>query len=804
MRSFEIFVGPAALPPFSALDERVEPPSSVVASTIRRGLSAVAPPASRPASRRVREVLDVFIEGSNVTARIAESHASCVLRDLGFALAELARGPRGKAIVRFYDEAWELAVERVGARAMLSVYRGGQDPTVAVYDRAVVFEEVVASARDAIAAALTRGNAALALEIELREAASALDAVDPRAFTDACDAPEVCHVVVEADRDAPIAFGAEFTMRLGVEGDNDALVERADLHALLLRGRVRAEVRGRAVDLGDGHPFLFAERLVELSRRALEAWERGRPLNVRTDAGGFVVGVRMITEHGRDAMAAALTLGTATFPALSVPDVVEAALSFGRALVRAILRRDRAGRTNLRLGALRRQLRETADHLREVRQEDAKINPTPEPYRAFAFQSRPRCEPPRAAPPAPAGRLRYQTRWRAVVPQLDLRATFLCGDRLVVGAAEETFCLDRTTGEVLWRAQTERATCVVTPGGIARLAPNGLLSVHDFGNGEVTLRAQLAPRLGGPAAGAVVHMAGLPRLLIVTEGERHLVAVDLASGEPRWRFAWAPGAKTHARHAQRATLRVKRAGKLLYFTSGDSALTALDVTTGAVVWRLRDRLRFQAAQTLDHDALFGVAGGVNCAARLYAVDAFSGRPRWTHSVQDATGSVTLEGSPLVAGGAVVVAARDRHGLRLLAFDRETGAPRWSTKGCVAPIGTSWLAVDDLLIGNTPTGDLVGYCAANGELRYRHVLGRALEADSPRRLEPVLRSGALFVPHTDVHVFRPADGAPLGVIAPCDAIPDLLRVDERCDVYVAEESGHVACFAAGPRLTLVKS
>jgi hypothetical protein len=68
---------------------------------------------------------------------------------------------------------------------------------------------------------------------------------------------------------------------------------------------------------------------------------------------------------------------------------------------------------------------------------------------------------------------------------------------------------------------------------------------------------------------------------------------------------------------------------------------------------------------------------------------------------------------------------------------------------------------------------------------------------------VLRSGALFVPHVDVHVFRPSDGAHLAQIGPCDAIPDLLRVDERCDVYVAEESGHMAAFGVGPRLSLVK-
>ena len=54
----------------------------------------------------------------------------------------------------------------------------------------------------------------------------------------------------------------------------------------------------------------------------------------------------------------------------------------------------------------------------------------------------------------------------------------------------------------------------------------------------------------------------------------------------------------------------------------------------------------------------------------------------------------------------------------------------------------------------------------------------------------------------VCIIRPADGALLGTIAPSEAIPDLLRVDEHCNVYVAEESGHLAAFGAMPRLTLV--
>ena len=593
----------------------------------------------------------------------------------------------------------------------------------------------------------------------------------------------------------------------------------------------RRSAAGR-FDLGECHPVLVAERLVDLARRAFDAWERGLALNARADASGLVVGVRVSPEGEL-----ALTLGAAhggarrtvhTFPALGVADVLEAALAFARSLVRAILRRDRSQSANLRLGALRRMLRESTEALRRASQSDSKVNPTPEPYRAFAAA----LEEARRAPASPspaatspqssnlaAARLRYAARWRAIVPGIDLRATYLCGERVIVGAATEMWALDRSTGRVLWRTDTTRGTSVVTPGGIARLAPDGRLSVHDFATGEPTLRTRIAARVGGPVAGAVVHLPGAPRLVIVTEGEHHLVAVDLTSGEPRWRWSW--GA---TRGPARGTPRMKRAGRLIYFTCGDGALTALDVVTGAVVWRLRDRLRFRTPPAIAHDATFVVAGGAHGVAHLYSVDPYSGRVRWSQPIGDSNAPCTVEGAPLVATGAVAVAVRQKTGLVLAAFRREDGAPiaRHATSSGptrpIAPTGTSWLAVDDAFIGNAPTGEVIAIDATTGDLRWRHVLGpRPLEADVPRRLEPVLRCGALFVPCSltlggknppelaaGISILRPSDGATLGTIAPTEAIPDLLRVDERCDVYVAEDSGHLIAFGALPRLSLLST
>src|SRR5262249_36312490 len=153
--------------------------------------------------------------------------------------------------------------------------------------------------------------------------------------------------------------------------------------------------------------------------------------------------------------------------------------------------------------------------LRELVQEtDVRTNPSPEPYQRFVMSGMAR--PASEVHPIHHARLRYIQRWRALVPGIDLRATFLCGDRFIIGSAVETFCVDRATGQVLWRRPTTRGVSIVTPGGIARLYPNGQLDLHDFITGEIVLRSHLEPRVGGVAAGTSVHLPGLPRLLIVT------------------------------------------------------------------------------------------------------------------------------------------------------------------------------------------------------------------------------------------------------------------------------------------------
>ena len=272
-------------------------------------------------------------------------------------------------------------------------------------------------------------------------------------------------------------------------------------------------------------------------------------------------------------------------------------VSFARALSRSLIRRDHAQASNLRLHGFRARARELSERLRDATRNDAKINEAPERYRAYAVASTPS---PSADGPFARARLRFTLRWTAAVAvSIDLRATFLCGDRIVAGSTREITCLDAATGIPLRRRSAPARSPSMTPQGLGRLDAEGTLRFHNLGDGEVLWSTRLAPRVGTTASGVVVSRTWTAAAVDRQRRSRHLAAIDLHAGEVRWRFKARRG----------GMFRVRRAGKLVVLASSDSTLTALDVQTGELVWRCCNRLRFGLPVVSDHDSLFAVAGG---------------------------------------------------------------------------------------------------------------------------------------------------------------------------------------------------
>jgi outer membrane protein assembly factor BamB len=761
-------------------------------SAIHVVVRPLAPETPRPALAPLFGLIDVLVDGVNLTARIGDSHVHLVLGELGLAVAQLSSGRTERTTLALHTESepWELGLEADGDDVLLTVFRSGPSPDVAVFERRVP----IAALRSAVLDALLETPSAGAPRPVKSLIAAARTALETSMLRGACRAERV-EVTFGSRSIGALSFGAKASVRKrltpGASAPSDGQLERADLHALLARGEFSVSARRRTTSLNGVHLFLLAEKLLLLADDALEAHRTLRPVFRRVELGSVRLGVRMTGES------AGLSLSVSgpelvargdgvTFPEIDAAAFVRSAVHFARSLTDVLVKNDPSQSKNLRLIALDAQALGLAERVSDAERDDSLTNTQPESYRAFGL---PRTEPGLFGRWEHGGKIRFMPRWVAAVPGIDLRSTFLCGERIVVGSARETASIERASGRVIWRVTTPRAAAVATPLGPARLHPDGTIVLHDLESGEVRFTTMVPPRTGGGACGAVVHVPGLPKLLVVVEGDRRVTAIDLVSGDVRWRFT--------ARRP--ANFRLRRAGKLLLVAGGDSALVALDVSSGDVVWRVRDRLPFTGDLCVDHDAVFAICGGPIGPVKLHRVDPWSGELRWTRELDERP---VFGQPPIVAGSIVAAIVRDRRGVGVQAFDRASGEPCWQqTPGLASPT-TAWLGIDGALIANSAAGTLLCLDAPSGNLRYNHVFARHVDADQPRRLEPVLRSGALFVPQHQVHVVRPRDGEILGTV-PTDLIPDFLRVDERCDVYVAEESGHLAAFGAAARLTLVK-
>jgi outer membrane protein assembly factor BamB len=237
--------------------------------------------------------------------------------------------------------------------------------------------------------------------------------------------------------------------------------------------------------------------------------------------------------------------------------------------------------------------------------------------------------------------------------------------------------------------------------------------------------------------------------------------------------------------------------------SGDSSIDAIDVSTGEVVWRWSDSGRISLAPAITRDHALAVAQEGPGASTLLCFDLFSGQLVFKRSL-----GAAAVASPLATDGLALVtcapSTAQSAAYQLIACDLVSGEERFRAEDPGLAEGGAALVVDQHLVVNAPSGRASALDLSSGELRWQHRLADPARDDVPRRFEPVLRGGALFLPSANVHVVRPTDGTLIGGPIAERIIPDFMRVDERGWLYVAEESGMIEAHAPIPTLRLVKS
>jgi outer membrane protein assembly factor BamB len=735
-------------------------------------------PSARPARPRHDEL------AAHLLGPGAQGLELPALTDLALALCALAEGKRRKALLPLSASTGEFALVRRGSEVLLSYYDGGPVPQIFVRDRCLDLAGLIALCGKAAAEQSAEGQGDVAPLLVAERALRTTLAPDRQ-----LPPVSVVRRSGSARNTGPLSFGFSARLCQGEVQLSD-LGTRADVHALLFDGELWAHAHERRLLLVRGPIFPAISRMVCAARSMVEAWESQRPLTLKLRAGDFGIGVRL----SRTGEVALSLLGPSsepvTLPALDVPSALLPILRLGAELVRAVVATDRSQAKNLRLTSLRDEVRALRRVVRRKTAQKSFVNREPELLRASSLPSAREREP--ASQPRlsePPGRLRLSLRWRAEVEGLDASATFLCGDRLVVATPRSQLALSREDGTLLWLRQRAALMTLMAGTTLVCVSGDGSVELCDLADGEAYARARVTPRQGAGTLGLCAGGRGTPPVAVITEGRDRLVAIDTRSGEPRWRF----------RSAGRGDFRLTRAGRIMLVVSGDSTLDAVDVASGEVAWRWSDQGRIGFAPIVVRDRVLAVVGqpGAGIGA-LLCLDLYSGQLLFRREL---TGSPLL--SPLAGEQTAVVSLLDVGAPSLAGFDLLSGEPRWQREDPGLGEGGSGLVVDQRLVINAALGAVSAVDLHSGELAWQHHLADPARDDVPRRLEPVLRGGALFVPSASVHVVRPSDGMLVGAPLGDTIIPDFMRVDERGWLYLAEESGHLEAYAPAPHLRLVK-
>jgi outer membrane protein assembly factor BamB len=704
------------------------------------------------------------------------------LAELTAAAAALAIGAKRKALLPLATAAIEYALVRRGTSVLVSCYGTASAPVAYQLDRTVPLRLLLDTCAQSMLDMAGQEIDPTARQIAIRVAERALAtqiAPDPEGLAapinqrgGELDAPGE-HV--------PLAFGYEAAV-YPTSTPSQGRSARADVHALLFEGHLWTFVRGRRLSLVRGPIMLAAHRMVVAVRTLVDSWDSSRPTHVRLRAGGFQVAMRKSSHQLVSVELSSDGAGDLTATSLTIAEAALPILKLTSDLLRSLVAADRSQSRNLRIRALRQEVRALRREIRARRSADSFVNLDPDRLR---MHDSARSE--RRGAPDKLPSLQFDERWRICLEGLDANSVYMCGDRLVIATQTHVVAVSRDDGKVLWARPGQAATTLMAGSVLIRLSPDGEVELCDVEDGEPYCRTHITPRIGGPPVGLMAGGEELPPVAVITEGSHRLVAIDVRTGEPRWRFASRSGGE----------FRMTKVGRVLLVTCGEDAIHALDIATGEDVWRFAERGCFQFKPLVSHETVIAAAVLGRREGALFAIDLYSGHPRWQRQ---------LDGPPTsdpCAAADVVLTSTAGAEAALRAHSVETGEPRWETKDPGLGIGGAGLTIDDSWVVNAPFGQLSALDVHTGLVRWSTNLADALADEIPRRLEPVLRGGALFVPASSVHVVRPRDGQKLSASLPCDLVPDLMRVDERGWVYVAEESGYLAGYAPKPMLTLVR-
>jgi len=748
----------------------------------------------RPGSRDNPENIAIYLEGENIAQGSSKEEAFYLVRDILGAACSLYSG-RERITIPFYDRPWELVFHRHGTRVLVSFYHLGSVPDIVILRYPVSLKMLMRESLEAADRVLFSRWDEFKGSIWEKELSSGIRNAKKLVRKSPPEHIRSQQRTVYEKRwttapGRPLEFG--FRLRPGphdlLSGDHEA---SSDLYSLLFEGRLVLWTRGKRIPFSAGLALLQVERMMSALRRVLSAWEQRRPVNARLVSDNLLIGIRLgkddrirlaLNDEGKTGRSAVLA-------DLDLKSLSEAVLELAGDIENAVLETAPHQSRNARFNEFVENRKELARWYRDLRR-TTRINRNTDSYRLEAQ---------RESSGATGGnenvqirRLGFEQQWIAEAEGLDLDSVFMAQNNAYITTRDAILCLDTSDGHVVWKTNIDTVigrTMFAASDAVLRYGADGTVALFSSFNGSLRWKKKLRPRESGAPAGISCAPPGVRPLLVLAEGARKLVALDLRTGEVRWRKSVRRGGK----------FTLRRVGRLLFMTCDDNSVYALDTDRGTIVWRFSGRGRFLFPVTFHKDRLLSISGHPGQAGgQLFAIDAFTGEKLWRLDL-----GLGPLAPPVITGSTAVVEIGREDRCELWGVSFETGAVKWRRPFEAGTQAHATVGLDDSFLINQAGGIVRCYSSENGRESWKTDLaGRSCE-DVPRRLSMWLRGGAVFVPADRVNVMKPTDGSIISYLGDDSPVPDTLRVTPDFDMVVCELSGYIAGYRTSRNLWVVK-
>ena len=675
----------------------------------------------------LRDIIDIVIDGTNLTASIPEEAIFGLVGSLLDSLVELIDEERHKSIVEFHHEPWELVLVPDGKSLLLSLYSIDRRRRVVARDLPIdarSFVDALCEVAEEMLTGLFRVSEHFSSAPQVRRISQSMARLKKTRTIQFAPRSRPPAPTEAASRLASTSTSGGLTFEYRFDATDTALrsyggTDVFDLHALLFDGSLRAEFGADSVVLTRRYPFLAITSLLDRTRQLFNQLEghANAPFVIDEELAlvEFTVegrGTRWLLRAGD------VDDGQLRTWKVHPAECLDVLVSVAELFVQDLSRVNACLEVNQRYLDLQKETEKLRHWHRDLCGNNL-YHDRPEDY----LRRLGHLEPHRTSVPASpefswplssVHTLFPRRRWHLRAGRIDFSSLTLTPDSVLMSTSEAIRRLDQKSGDETWARDIETsdgrpAAMSVAGERIVVADDTPRLQILDTDNGESSSTVS-TDEPWRHLLDAVSYTSG--DLMVAGCRGGTVIGFDPTSGTVHWRHSTGPGT------LQRLTFD----GPLVCTHSSEGVVVALNPKSGETLWKIRTGGTPEVPVTMHQGRLYTVShDSLHRGSTLHALYPFTGRSVWQLRL-----SGVAAGMPSFVGQWMLLPV-ERHGqIVLSAIDLEAVDPRtnWelelSSAGVAEP--TPVLPVD---IDGTPHGlirtdraELTCFSISDGAVRWR--------------------------------------------------------------------------------------